>query len=116
PEFLNRLDEIVLFHPLTREQLRRIVDIQLGRFEKLLEEKNLRVRVSDAAKDRIAEVGYDPAYGARPLKRAMQRLLLDELAMRLPRGEFSPGATIVVGAEGGALRFPREVATQATVH
>ncbi|HLV61441.1 MAG TPA: ATP-dependent chaperone ClpB, partial [Fredinandcohnia sp.] len=116
PEFLNRLDEIVLFHPLTREQLRRIVDIQLARFEKLLEEKNLHVLVTEAAKDRIAEEGYDPAYGARPLKRAIQRLLLDELAMRLLQGEFAPGDTITVDVEGDQLRFRRETQAEATVH
>ena len=116
PEFLNRLDEIVLFHPLTREQLRRIVDIQLGRFEELLEEKNLQVRVSDAAKDPIAREGYDPAYGARPLKRALQRLLLDELAMCLLRGEFEPGDTIEVDAVGETLDFRRAGEPAATVH
>lgn len=116
PEFLNRLDEVVLFHPLTREQLRKIVDIQLARFEKLLEEKNLQVRVSEAAKDVIAQVGYDPAYGARPLKRALQRLLLDELAMSLLRGEFEPGDTIEVDAEGDSLRFHKAGEAAATVH
>jgi len=105
PEFLNRIDEIVLFHPLTRAQLRRIVDIQLKRFDKLLAEKNLALEVTDAAKDVIAREGYDPAYGARPLKRAMQRLLLDELAMKLLRGEFHPGDTIVADARGDSLVF-----------
>ena len=116
PEFLNRLDEIVLFHPLTRSQLRKIVDIQLARFEKLLAEKNLHVEVSEAAKDLIAEAGYDPAYGARPLKRAIQRMLLDELAMKLLRGEFEPGDTIEVDAEGEALRFRRKAKAEAVIH
>ncbi len=105
PEFLNRIDEIVLFHPLTRNQLRRIVDIQLKRFDKLLADKNLSLEVTEAAKDVIAREGYDPAYGARPLKRAMQRLLLDELAMKLLRGEFHPGDTIVADARGDGLTF-----------
>jgi len=116
PEFLNRLDEIVLFHPLTRPQLRKIVDIQLARFEKLLADKNLRIEVSEAAKDLIAEVGYDPAYGARPLKRAIQRLLLDELAMKLLRGEFKPGDTIEVDADGDALSFRRKAEAEAVLH
>ena len=105
PEFLNRIDEVVLFHPLTRKQLRQIVDIQLRRFDELLAEKNLTLEVRDAAKDLIAREGYDPAYGARPLKRALQRLLLDELAMKLLRGEFQPGDTIVVDAQGDRLTF-----------
>lgn len=100
PEFLNRVDEIVLFHPLTRAQIRKIVDIQLRRFDKLLAEKELALEVTEAAKDVIAREGYDPAYGARPLKRAMQRLLLDDLAMRLLRGEFHPGDVIVADAKG----------------
>jgi len=105
PEFLNRIDEIVLFHPLTRNQLRRIVDIQLKRIDKLLADKNLTLEVKEAAKDVIAREGYDPAYGARPLKRALQRLLLDELAMRLLQGEFHPGDAIVVDAKGDGLVF-----------
>ncbi|AKU91946.1 ATP-dependent chaperone ClpB [Vulgatibacter incomptus] len=119
PEFLNRLDETVIFHPLTRAQLRQIVDIQLQRFSKLLEGKNLSIEVSGPAKDLIARSGYDPAYGARPLKRAMQRLLLDDLAMRLLQGEFHPGDTIEVDAKGDELVFhakgqPRP--TQPTAH
>ncbi len=110
PEFLNRIDEIVLFHPLTRAQLRKIVDIQLRRFDKLLADKNLSLEVTEAAKDVIAREGYDPAYGARPLKRAMQRLLLDELAMKLLRGEFHPGDTIVADARGEGLAFYPKVA------
>ena len=110
PEFLNRIDEIVLFHPLTRNQLRRIVDIQLKRIDKLLADKNLTLEVREAAKDVIAREGYDPAYGARPLKRAMQRLLLDELAMKLLQGEFHPGDTIVADAKGDGLVFYPKVA------
>jgi len=108
PEFLNRVDEVVLFHPLTRAQLRTIVDLQLERFERLLEGKNLSLEVTSAAKDLIAREGYDPAYGARPLKRAMQRLLLDELAMKLLQGEFHPGDTIIVDAFGDTLGFQRK--------
>ena len=105
PEFLNRLDEVVLFHPLTRGQLRQIVDVQLDRFRKLLEQKNLNLEITSAAKDVIAKEGYDPAYGARPLKRSIQRLLLDEMAMRLLQGEFKPGDTILVDASGDGLSF-----------
>ncbi len=114
PEFLNRVDEVVLFHPLTRVQLRRIVDIQLERFQTLLDAKNLSIEISSAAKDLIAREGYDPAYGARPLKRAVQRLLLDELAMQLLQGAFHPGDTIVVDSEGDALSFRRKGEPQPT--
>jgi ATP-dependent Clp protease ATP-binding subunit ClpB len=105
PEFLNRIDEIVLFHPLTRAQLRKIVDIQLARLDELLSDKDLSLEVTGAAKDRLAEEGYDPAYGARPLKRAIQRLLLDELAMKLLQGEFHPGDRIVADAQGDRIVF-----------
>jgi ATP-dependent Clp protease ATP-binding subunit ClpB len=108
PEFLNRVDEIVLFHPLTRAELRRIVEIQLGRFSKLLEDRKLALEISDAAKDVLAREGYDPVYGARPLKRALQRLVLDPLAMQLLQGQFEPGDTVVADAAGDALAFRKK--------
>ncbi len=102
PEFLNRIDEIVIFHPLTREHLAGIVKIQLRRVNRLLAEKGFRLEVSDAARDYLADAGYDPDFGARPLKRTIQRELQDPLALKILSGEFQEGETILVdrGAEG----------------
>jgi len=107
PEFLNRVDEILVFHNLTAAQMRRIVEIQLQRVASRLIEKDLRLVVSDAAKDFLARQGYDPTYGARPLKRAIQRHLENPLATRLLQGEFLPGSSIVVevAAAGEELTF-----------
>ncbi len=114
PEFLNRLDEIVVFEPLAQEQLRSIVDIQLERVDRRLAERDLHLEVSDAAKDAIARAGYDPVYGARPLKRAIQRMLENQLAQRLLGGDFLPGDTVEVDvdAEGAGLTFARKVAAE----
>jgi len=108
PEFLNRVDEIVVFRPLGRDQLGRIVEIQLGRLRKLLAERQITVSLTDAAREAIADAGYDPVYGARPLKRALQRMVQDPLALRLLRGEFRPGDHVVVD-EGpdGAITFAK---------
>ena len=102
PEFLNRIDDIIVFHPLTREDLVQIVDIQLRRLSELLESRGFKLEVTDAAKEYLAEVGYDPDFGARPLKRAIQRELQDPLAMQILAGEFKEGDTIRVdrGPEG----------------
>jgi ATP-dependent Clp protease ATP-binding subunit ClpB len=106
PEFLNRLDEIVVFRRLEKEQLRQIVDIQLRRFAERLKKRDLLVEVSDAAKDLLGEVGWDPQFGARPLKRAIQKLLEDPLARRVLGGEFPPNTRIVVDRAGnGELSF-----------
>ncbi|HWH05181.1 MAG TPA: AAA family ATPase [Gaiellaceae bacterium] len=107
PEFLNRIDEIVEFRPLEREQLRAIVDLQLRRLEQRLAERELSLEVTDAAKDALAEAGWDPTYGARPLKRAIQRLLENPLALRLLEGEFAAGDTVRVDAREGELVFER---------
>jgi len=96
PEFLNRVDEIVVFRPLGREQIGRIVEIQLARLRKLLEERQLTLDLTPAAREAIADAGYDPVYGARPLKRAIQRMVQDPLATRLLRGEFKAGDHVVV--------------------
>ncbi len=96
PEFLNRIDEIVIFHPLGREHLAGIVDIQVKRVANLLRERGFGLEVSPEARQYLAEVGYDPDYGARPLKRAIQRELQDPLAMEILTGKFTEGATIVV--------------------
>ena len=102
PEFLNRIDEIVVFHPLRKEHLAEIVDIQLRRVKQLLADRGYNLEVSPAAREYLAEVGYDPTFGARPLKRAIQRELQDPLALRLLAGEFDEGDTITVdrGPEG----------------
>jgi len=112
PEFINRLDEIVVFQRLGREQIRRIVDIQLQNLTARLEDRELSLEVTDSAKDFLAEVGWDPQFGARPLKRAIQRHLEDGLALRVIAGEFLPGDAIVVGrAANGELDFERRRAS-----
>ena len=107
PEFLNRIDEIVEFKALSREQLADIVELQLGRLRERLAERELSLELTDAAKETIAEAGWDPAYGARPLKRAIQRLLENRLALRLLEGDFGDGDTIRVDAQNGDLVFER---------
>ncbi|MFW6050639.1 MAG: AAA family ATPase, partial [Myxococcota bacterium] len=115
PEFLNRLDEIVVFHRLDRAQVRRIVDIQLERFRRRLASRDLVLEVTDPAKDLLANLGYDPTYGARPLKRAIQRHLENPLAQEVLAGRFMPGDTVVVDSgEGGELRFERRAGDGAT--
>jgi ATP-dependent Clp protease ATP-binding subunit ClpB len=113
PEFLNRIDEVVVFEPLTREQLAEIVELQLGRLRERLADRRIELELTDAAKEVIAEAGWDPAYGARPLKRAIQRLLENPLALELLEGRFVEGDTVGVDAEDGELRFERATATVA---
>ena len=107
PEFLNRVDEIIVFGALTQEQLASIVDIQLRRLEKRLAERKIALIVTDAARKLLAERGWDPVYGARPLKRAIQRLVQDPLAMQMLEGKFVEGDIVEVGAKGGELVFSR---------
>jgi ATP-dependent Clp protease ATP-binding subunit ClpB len=107
PEFLNRIDEIVEFHPLSREQLGEIVELQLARLRGRLAERGLSIELSEEAKELVAEAGWDPAYGARPLKRALQRLVENPLALRLLEGEFSEGDTVRVDAVDGELTFEK---------
>ncbi len=107
PEFLNRLDETIIFHRLDRAQLRAIVDVQLRNFERRLVERELRLEISDEAKDFLANVGYDPAYGARPLKRAIQRYLENGLAEDILAGRFAAGDMIRVGTGEGKLVFEK---------
>ncbi len=104
PEFLNRLDEIVVFRGLDREQLRRIVDIQVARVAARLEPRHIRLNLIDAARDHLAEVGYDPTYGARPLKRAIQRELETELARRIVAGDLADGSVVTVDVTPGSDR------------
>jgi ATP-dependent Clp protease ATP-binding subunit ClpB len=114
PEFLNRIDEVVVFEALTRDQLSEIVELQLARLRERLAERRLELEVTEAAKELIAEEGWDPAYGARPLKRAIQRLLENPLARELLEGRFSDGDTVRVDARDGELVFEKaEVAAVA---
>ncbi|MEM8809815.1 MAG: ATP-dependent chaperone ClpB [Cyanobacteria bacterium P01_G01_bin.38] len=105
PEFLNRVDEMIIFHGLQREQLRQIVTLQLKRLEQRLEERKMSLQLSTAAIDFLAEVGYDPVYGARPLKRAIQRELETQIAKSILRGDFSEGDTLIVDIENERLAF-----------
>ena len=105
PEFLNRIDETIIFHTLTRKQLTRIVDVQLRWLEKRLATRGLKLHVSDAAKELLGEEGYDPTYGARPLKRVIQQRIENPLSSRILRGEFEEGDTIYVGADPGRRDF-----------
>jgi ATP-dependent Clp protease ATP-binding subunit ClpB len=107
PEFLNRIDEIVEFHSLTREQLAEIVELQLGRLRTRLAERGLALELTEEAKEQLGEAGWDPSYGARPLKRAIQRLVENPLALRLLEGEFAEGDTVTVDARDGELVFDR---------
>ena len=107
PEFLNRIDEIVEFHPLSREQLGEIVELQLARLRERLAERGLALELTDEAKELVAEAGWDPAYGARPLKRALQRLVENPLALRLLEREFDEGDTVRVDALDGELVFEK---------
>ena len=105
PEFLNRVDDIIIFQSLDEDELTRIVDIQLGRLEQRLAQQNLTLEVDKPAKELIAREGYDPQFGARPLKRAIQEHLLNPLSLRLLEGEFKPGDRIKVSAKDGTLVF-----------
>jgi ATP-dependent Clp protease ATP-binding subunit ClpB len=107
PEFLNRIDEIVEFSPLEREQLTEIVDLQLERLRERLAERRIALEVTDAAKELVVEEGWDPVYGARPLKRAIQRLLENPLARELLEGRFAEGDVVLVDARNGELVFER---------
>jgi ATP-dependent Clp protease ATP-binding subunit ClpB len=109
PEFLNRIDEIVIFNPLGRAEITRIVDIQVRHLQRRLADKRISLDLTPEAKALLAREGYDPTFGARPLKRTIQRLVQDPLALRLLEGEFAEGDTVVVDAEGDAITFRRGV-------
>jgi ATP-dependent Clp protease ATP-binding subunit ClpB len=108
PEFLNRIDEIVVFHPLAKEQLRQIVDIQLRRLRERLSERKIELELTDKARDYFAERGYDPVYGARPLRRMIQRELETALGRKLLTGEVRDVSKVVIDAGPGGLRFNSE--------
>jgi ATP-dependent Clp protease ATP-binding subunit ClpB len=107
PEFLNRVDDLIIFHSLDEQQITAIVDIQLNRLEKRLEQQHIHLTLDDSAKKLLAREGYDPQFGARPLKRAIQSELLDPLAMKLLDGEFKPGDRVNVSANGAGLAFAK---------
>jgi ATP-dependent Clp protease ATP-binding subunit ClpB len=107
PEFVNRLDDIVEFDPLTREQLSTIVDLQVARLIGRVSERGVGVELTDAARTLLGDMGYDPTYGARPLKRVIQKNLVDRLALGLLQGDFAAGDTVLVDAADGELRFER---------
>jgi ATP-dependent Clp protease ATP-binding subunit ClpB len=105
PEFLNRIDDIIIFDRLNEEELKKIVEIQLKRLVRRLENQKITLQLSDAARALIAKHGYDPVYGARPLKRAIQKLVLDPLSMDILEGKFREGQTIKVDVAGEGLTF-----------
>src|SRR5690606_10194564 len=108
PEFVNRIDETVVFRPLGREQIRVITDIQIGYLRERLAERDMKLEISAAALDRLGEAGFDPVYGARPLKRAIQQQVENPLAQRILKGEFGPGDTIRLDVNGEqALEFEK---------
>ena len=105
PEFINRVDDVVVFHPLSREHIRSIVDIQLGYLQARLADRDMQIHVSDAAKDKLAAAGFDPVYGARPLRRAIQQQVENPLAQEILQGKFQPGDVIEVGVKEDELEF-----------
>jgi ATP-dependent Clp protease ATP-binding subunit ClpB len=113
PEFINRVDDVVVFHPLEQEHIRKIVDIQLEYLRRRLAEREIGLTLDSAARDRLAQAGFDPVYGARPLKRAIQQQLENPLAQRILRGDFGPGDVVRVVAEGDALGFVKGVKEEA---
>jgi ATP-dependent Clp protease ATP-binding subunit ClpB len=105
PEFLNRVDDIIVFRPLSREDIREIVDLQLTRLKKLLADRKLGLQVTPEARQLLSELGYDPVYGARPLKRVIQQRLQNPIALEVLEGHFPEGATIRVDRDGDELLF-----------
>jgi ATP-dependent Clp protease ATP-binding subunit ClpB len=112
PEFLNRIDEVVIFRPLGREELTRIVDIQLGLLRRRLEDRRIHLEVTEAARALLGREGYDPTFGARPLKRTIQRLVQDPLALKLLEREFVEGDTVAADVEGDHIVFRKEVTAE----
>ena len=113
PEFLNRVDDVVIFHQLSREQIGQIIDVQLERLREMLRERNVFMVLDKSARELLAREGYDPSYGARPLKRAIQTLIQNPLAIKLLRGEILPGQTIKISASGDKMEFQTEAAAAA---
>jgi ATP-dependent Clp protease ATP-binding subunit ClpB len=116
PEFINRIDDIVIFNPLGKSEIEKIVDLQLGNLRRLLDERKVEITLTDKARELLFREGYDPQFGARPLKRALQRLIQDPLAMKLLDGDVMPGDQVVVDADlrKGEMKFEREAAKTAS--
>ena len=115
PEFLNRVDEIILFHRLQKSEMSRIVEIQFGRLQKLLEERKIVLTLDAAARDWLAAKGWDPAYGARPLKRVIQRHVQDPLAEMILAGDIVDGDRVAISVEGNVLTFNGKVPQTAEI-
>ena len=113
PEFLNRIDDIVVFHRLSRDQISQIIDVQLERLRQMLHERNIAIVLDDSAKELLSREGYDPSFGARPLKRAIQTLIQNPMAMKLLRGEILPGQTVTVSARNDEMVFEADKAAAA---
>jgi ATP-dependent Clp protease ATP-binding subunit ClpB len=105
PEFLNRIDDIVVFKQLSKEQIAAIIDVQLERLRSMLDERGITIQLDPTARDLLVQEGYDPVYGARPLKRAIQTLIQNPLAVKLLKGEIASGQTVRVSAENGEMKF-----------
>jgi len=115
PEFLNRIDDIVVFKQLTREQIAKIIDVQLEKLRKNLDERGIALELDESARELLVKEGYDPVYGARPLKRAIQSLIQNPLAVKLLNGEVGSGQTVRVVAENGEMKFvPKSAQARAT--
>jgi ATP-dependent Clp protease ATP-binding subunit ClpB len=110
PEFVNRLDEIVEFHQLSRDEIGKIVDLQVARLIERVRERDVEVELTDDARTLLGNLGYDPTYGARPLKRVIQKQLVDKLALKLLEGEFGSGDVVRVDAAEGVLTFEKVAA------
>lgn len=105
PEFLNRIDEIVIFNYLQKEQIKRIVDLELAKVEKRLAGKEIKIEISEGAKEILVQEGFDANLGARPLKRVIQRLILDPLSIKIVTSEIAEGSRVLIGAENGKIVF-----------
>jgi len=114
PEFLNRVDEVIIFHQLGREHIKRVVDLQFDLLKKRLADRHIEIKLTEKAKELLVKEGYDPAYGARPLKRTIQRLVLDPLAVKVLKGEFKDGSTVVVDAKADNIIFTKKEITAPT--
>jgi ATP-dependent Clp protease ATP-binding subunit ClpB len=112
PEFLNRVDEIIIFNPLTKGLLKQIVDIQVERMKKYIKERNINLALTDNAKEYFASIGFDPLYGARPLKRVLQKMILNDLARKILDRTFSEGDVVEVDYVDGEIRFGKVVGAE----
>ncbi|MFH1025054.1 MAG: AAA family ATPase, partial [Nitrospirota bacterium] len=112
PEFLNRVDEILVFNPLTKDILKQIVEIQVNRMKRFIREKNVDIQLTDSTKEYFADIGFDPIFGARPLKRALQKEILNPLAIKILDRTFREGDTVIVGFDGEKITFTREMAAE----